>query len=119
MPLLQVTLLHSKNRIDLDCLVDSGAGDCIFSKDIAEIRGIDIGKGEPRDYEGIGGAGMTGYLHQVKLRPKGFSKWITVEAGFIDHDDIPLLGQSGFFDSYEVTFRAYKNQFEIKSKGKG
>lgn len=117
MPLLQVTLKHGKNQIDLDCLVDSGAGDCLFGSDIAKILGIDLSDVDSREYEGIGNISIQGYVHPVMLKVKGFNEWIKVEAGFIDGNEMPLLGQSGFFDNHEVIFRGYQNRFEIKKKG--
>lgn len=116
MPLLQVQLKRGKKTIDLDCLVDSGAGDCLFNSDIAEVLGIDLTKAQPRKYEGIGGIVIPGHICSVMLKVKGFAEWTTIEAGFIAENEMPLLGQSGFFENYEVTFRSYRNQFEVKKK---
>lgn len=117
MPLLQVQLKRGKKSIDLDCLVDSGAGDCLFNSDIASVLGIDLTKAETREYEGIGDIVILGHVCTVMLRVKGFSEWIKIEAGFIAGNEMPLLGQSGFFENYEVIFRSYRNQFEVKKKG--
>jgi hypothetical protein len=116
LPLLQVRLAHGHNHIDLDCLVDSGAADCIFGTEVAEVLGIDLDRAAETQYVGIAGEGLTGRVHPVKLRVQGFSGWIEVEAGFIEVDQIPILGQSGFFDNYEVRFEGYKKRFEVKSR---
>lgn len=113
-PLLQVTLKHGRKQVRLDCLVDSGAADSLFSRDIADALGIDLGNAKPQDYYGIGDIAFRGYISPVQMQVQGFSEWLTVEAGFIDENEIPLLGQSGFFESFEVTFRAYQNRFELK-----
>lgn len=114
MPLLQVRLKHGQKYIDLDCLVDSGAGDCLFSTDIADVLGIDLKAAETREYYGIGEIAVTGFVYPVLLNIKGFDEWITIDAGFINENEMPLLGQSGFFENYEIIFRSYQNRFEIK-----
>lgn len=114
-PLLQATLKHGNQTITLDCLVDSGASSCLFSTDIASLLGIDLTTATPEEYCGIGDVVISGYTFPIKLKIKGFDKWIDVDAGFIDENEMPLLGHSGFFEQYEITFRAYQNRFEIKS----
>lgn len=79
--------------------------------------GIDLSKAETGLYEGLGNVRVRGYIHSVMLRVKGFSEWIAIEVGFVDENEMPLLGQAGFFENYEVIFRGYQNRFEIKKKG--
>lgn len=116
-PLLQVTLKNGRESLSLDCLVDSGAGNCLFSTDIAQILGVDLSSAAKQEYYGIGNIAVTGYKSDIQLKVSGFEKWITIEAGFVDQNEMPLLGHSGFFENYEVIFRAYHNRFEIKSSG--
>lgn len=118
LPLLEVRLEYAGNHIDLDCLLDSGAGDSLFSQDIADVLGIDLSQAHTRQYYGIGDTSVKGYLHSVRLRIKGFTEWITIEAGFIENDQMPLLGQSGVFENYDITFRGYKGRFEINPKSR-
>ena len=113
-PLLHVRLKHGRQTIDLECLVDSGATDSLFSDDIAEALGIDLRRAEKRIYYGLGDRVVEGRLHTIKLNVAGFAQWDTFKAGFIPKNEMPLLGQSGFFDLYEITFRKFQNRFEIK-----
>lgn len=115
-PVLEVRLAHGSNYIDLDCLVDSGAGDCLFSTDIADELEIDLTQADRKTYFGIAAQSVEGRIYPVRMRLKGFSEWVEVEAGFIPVDQIPLLGQDGLFDNYEVTFKGYRGRFEVKSR---
>ena len=78
--------------------------------------GIDLTKAKTREYEGIGDTKITGHICKVMLKVNKFNEWITVEAGFISNNEMLLLGQSGFFERYEITFRSFQNQFEINKK---
>lgn len=114
-PLANVTLKHGRKTLNLDCLVDSGASESLFSFDIAKLLNIDPGKSDPQEYVGIGDIGVTGYRTGIQLRLSGFHQWINLEAGFIGQNDVPLLGHSGFFENFEITFRAARGLFEIKN----
>lgn len=117
MPLLHVRLKSGKNIIDLDCLVDSGAGACVFNREIADALGIDLSKAPTTEYEAVGGATLKARVHAVQLQVVGFDdEWLKLDVGFIPEDEIPLLGQIGFFDKFEITFRTYRNQFCIERK---
>lgn len=118
MPLLQVQLAFGRKRINLDCLVDSGAGESLFSTDIADVLEIDLSNAPIQTYEGIGGKNIQGRKKNIRLHINGFSdsEWIKIPAGFIDYDEMPLIGQRGFFDSYEVIFRRFKRKFEINKR---
>jgi hypothetical protein len=105
-PIVNVTLTHGRKRINIDCLVDSGASESLFSFDIAALLGIDLNEATPQEYVGIGNVVLQGYKSGVQLKLTGFDKWITFEAGFIKQNEMPLLGHSGFFENFEITFRA-------------
>lgn len=106
----------NKREIPIFCLVDSGASDVIIATEIALALGIEIEKGEPRIYGGIGG-NVKGYMHHVVIRVMNDTREFSIACGVLP---IPafdgLLGQNGFFDHYKVTFEKYKNTFEIIAK---
>jgi len=115
-PLLEVRLANGSKAVDIRCLIDSGAGDCLFHRSIGELLGLEIQTGNPKIYYGIAGQSVTGYIHEIGLRVQGFSEWVTIEAGFIEPNLVPLLGQSGFFENYQITFERYRGRFELKSR---
>jgi predicted aspartyl protease len=118
LPLLKVRLGSGENRPDVVGLVDTGATDCLFDRDVADDLGIELADSDvKREYFGVGGQALVGHIHTIRFQIHGFSEWIEIEAAFIN-TRLPyqLLGQSGFFDNYEINFKRYRGRFEIKSR---
>ena len=118
LPLLKVRLGFGANRTDVVGLVDTGATDCLFDQDVADDLGIKLADSDvKREYFGVGGQSVIGHIQPIRLQIQGFSEWIEIEAGFINAKlPYQLLGQSGFFDNYEINFKRYRGRFEIKSR---
>lgn len=115
-PLLQVCLRYGTKRRVLHALVDSGAVECVFPEAIGKLLAIDVPSGVPKTYFGIAEQGVPGFVHTIELQVTGLNQWITIEAGFVRADFIPLLGQAGFFEKYQVIFERSRHQFEINSR---
>jgi hypothetical protein len=118
LPLLQVRLASGANHTDVVGLVDSGATDCLFDRDVADDLGIKLVNSDvKREYFGVGGQSVIGHIHPLRFQIQGFSEWIVIDVGFIEAKlPFQLLGQSGFFDNYEISFKRYRGRFEIKSR---
>ena len=118
LPLLKVRLGFGANHSDVVGLVDTGATDCLFDRDVADDLGITLADSDvKREYFGVGGQSVVGHIHLIQFQIQGFSEWIEIEAGFIDAKlPYQLLGQAGFFDNYEINFKRYRGRFEIKSR---
>jgi len=116
--MLQVRLASGANHIDVVGLVDTGATDCLFDRDVADGLGIMLADSDlTREYFGVAGQSVIGHIHTIRFQIQGFSEWIEIEVGFIDAKlPYPLLGQAGFFDNYEISFQRYRGRFEIKSR---
>ena len=117
-PYIQVSLRYKNTALNLRALIDSGAADCIFHKSVGTALGINIESGEAKNYTGIASQSVVGYLHPVSLQVQGMAEWVAIEAGFIDADLVPLLGQSGFFDNYQIVFERYRGRFEVNSRAR-
>jgi predicted aspartyl protease len=117
-PFVRVHLAYGDKQTSVAALIDTGAADCLFDSDVANDLGLDIKDTDTeRDYFGIGGQSVVGYIHKIELRIEGYNEWIEMEAGFFDHKmPYPLLGETGFFDNYEVRFMRYHGRFEVKSR---
>lgn len=116
-PLVQICLRHDNKGRTMHALLDSGAIDCIFPASIGELLGIDVPSGRPKIYFGLAQQATTGFQHTVRLQVTGFDHWITLDAGFIESENVtPLLGQSGFFSHYSITFERFRYQVEIKTR---
>ena len=118
LPLLQVRLGSGANHVDVVGLVDTGATDCLFDRDVADDLGITLVDSDvTREYFGVGGQSVIGHIHPIRFQIQGFSEWIEIEVGFIDAKlPYQILGQTGFFDNYEINFKRYRGRFEIKSR---
>lgn len=118
LPLLQVRLASRRTQSSVVGLVDTGATDCLFDRDVAEDLGIILSDSDlQREYFGVGGHPLVGHVHRLQLQIQGFSEWTEIEAAFIDAPlPFQILGQSGFFDNYEISFQRYRGRFEIKSR---
>jgi len=85
-----------------ESIIDSGATRCLFHSDIGRHIGIDIPSGTREITNGIGGPEEV-WLHDVNLYiPGGI---VRIKAGF--KDNLPLgglLGTSGFFEHFRITF---------------
>lgn len=115
-PFLQICLRYGTRGRVLNALVDSGAVDCIFPESVGRLIGIDVRSGKPKTYFGIAKQAAPGFVHTVNLQVTGLSQWLTFEAGFVCADIDPLLGQTGFFETYQVIFERFRHQFEINNR---
>ena len=115
-PLLQVFIRHGINMRPVLALVDSGSSDCVFSASFGEVLGIDVPSGKPHRFHSFDLQETQGFVHRVHLQIQGFSDWIDIDAVFIESEVLPILGQQGFFERYQVVFERFKRQFEINSK---
>ncbi|MEK6279715.1 MAG: hypothetical protein AABN95_05110 [Acidobacteriota bacterium] len=115
-PLLRIFVRYGVNMRPVLTLVDSGAADCVFSASFGEVLGIDVTSGEPHNFHGFDLRETPGFLHNVHLQVMGFPHWIEVRAAFVESEVMPVLGQSGFFENYQVVFERFKRQFEVNTK---
>jgi len=75
--------------------------------------GIDLHGREQRDYCAVDGNVMRGWVVPLQLEINGIAHPVHIEVAFVEENEIPLLGQTGFFDSFEVRFRGFHGLFEI------
>jgi hypothetical protein len=113
-PRIRVRLLHKNRFIDLLALVDSGADDCIFPIEVATELGLPLKKENTNHYAGIGSGHISAAFTHVQFAVPGEPPF-TLYAGFSDAPSVvPILGQAGFFDRVDVTFRKQKGLIELK-----
>ena len=85
----------------------------MFHTDFADELGIDLTNCAQHDYYAVDGNIMHGWVVPVQLEINGIAHSIQIDVAFVEENEIPLLGQSGFFDSFEVRFRGFNGVFEI------
>ena len=115
-PLLQVFIRHDVTIRKMLALVDSGSVDCVFPASVGELLHIDIRSGQPYEFHGFDLRLVRGFIHKVQLQVTGFAHWVPIDAVFLESSGIAILGQSGFFESYQVVFERWTRRFEITAK---
>jgi hypothetical protein len=96
-----------------EATIDSGAGRCIFHSDIGKAIGLDVEKGQPQETVGVTGKPSRLYVHDVSLYIPGGV--IAIQAGFTDSLPIAgLLGMTGFFDHFRVSFNPTAAHCELE-----
>jgi len=116
-PLLNVALRYGDlNICSTTALVDSGSVDSIFPASLGDVLGIDISSGQPHEFGNFNLQPTKGFVHKVSLQVTNFTHWIEIDVAFIQSEVIPILGQAGFFDNYQIVFERWRRSFEINTK---
>src|ERR1700694_2925179 len=99
------SVFFNKNRfIDLLALVDSGADDCLFPLEVATELNLPLKPKNVNLYGGIGAGHISAVFTHVSFGVAG-EVIFPLYAGFSDAPSVvPILGQAGFFDRFEVKF---------------
>ena len=117
-PKVQTRVFNGTAHEDLICLVDSGADDCMFHSSIADLLGIDLKSGRPKQFGGIA-AGVTvdAYMHPIELQIYGLER-IPVLAAFSEQfsQKSGILGQSDVFDVFKIEFERYRGKLSISPR---
>jgi hypothetical protein len=117
-PKIQIDVRNGDKHVQLICLVDSGADDCMFHSSIGEILGLDLKSGKHKPFGGIAkGVVIDSYLHEVEIQVQGFQERVWVLAAFCESSAVDgILGQSGFFENYKVEFEGYRGKLDISPR---
>jgi hypothetical protein len=96
--------MHGDRFVKLLALVDSGADDCLFPLEVAQFLRLPLKRDAVHRYGGIGTGSITATFGRVALEVGKWTLW-DFYAGFSDSPSVvPILGQSGFFTKFEITF---------------
>lgn len=99
-------------------LVDSGADNCVFDRDIADFMGINLKDGDLVETGGLGGSSKVYYFDNIYINVGGYE--IKTRAGFIAGNLLEgrlagVLGRQGFFDYFKVCIDQKSKEIELKS----
>lgn len=116
-PYVELRVGTLSKMMPITALVDSGSGHNLFSIEVAKRCGVNLkiaGKAKLGGYkpEDKIQQGIVAEMNYELLGHKWTAETIFVETG----KEYGLLGQLGFFDQFDVTFRLRKNYFEIERK---
>jgi hypothetical protein len=91
-----------------EAIIDSGATRCLFHAQIARNLGIDVSAGIREIANGIGGPDEV-WMHDLTLFLPGGP--VKIKAGFKEGLPVSgLLGISGFFEHFRITFEGDTKQ---------
>ena len=101
------------------CLVcpDTGADYCVFPASFAALLGLDILRMPKNLTSGVGSTANVTYYDSLDIdlgRGIQFHSYVGFTAGMEVHG-IGLLGQTGFFDYYNVSFFRSQHRFTIET----
>jgi len=109
---LAVNYKRGEPRV-IKALVDSGADFNLFPGYVGDLLKINVKKGSKRNAVGIGGMQIESFFHEgVGIFIEGHK--IETNAYFSYQQQIPILGQNGFFDKCNtVTFNRKEEEIII------
>ena len=116
-PVVPIDIIHKGQSVGYEVLIDSGADECIFDAQIADILRIPYTKGTKRSVSGITGVAKPYYVYPVTVSVGGWR--YTIQAGFLSgmaRLGYGVVGQRGFFDIFIVKFDLVKGHIELTQR---
>ncbi len=116
-PRIELRLFHEDRFVKLLALVDSGADDCLFPLEVAHFLKLPLKRDAVHHYGGIGSGTISAAFATVGVE---VGKWsIPLYAGFSDSPSVvPILGQDGFFNAFEINFNRVAETLTLKEFNK-
>jgi len=115
-PMIPV-VIRARYITKLYALVDSGATVSLFHISVADDAGIDLKDAEKEYLAGVGGYIPAYIKKEVKLEIEGLGK-LEVPVAFTEYisSDLAILGRQGFFDHFEIVFREWRRELELRPR---
>lgn len=95
-------------------LIDSGADYCIFSLEIAKELGLKFSKKDKTNFIGAGEEEIEGFWGEIDIKINQNTYTTRVIFARISDFGHGILGQSGFFDHFDVKLSYFKQTIEIE-----
>jgi hypothetical protein len=114
-PVLSTRIIHGKKAISCLAIVDSGADNCAFPRSFMDALSLEASIAPREGTIGVADARVETYFCSVTL-DFGVIQ-IPVFAGFtsgLEQSGVGLLGQAGFFDTFNITFRKSIGVFQLE-----
>lgn len=114
LPLLNVRLMNNSHSSTAFTLLDSGSDFNVFSSEIMNDLGLKRKK--EITFAAFGSENIPGWMAQVDYRLEfgnDFVSWIAETIFSEAATKRNVLGQTGFFDHFDVIFRREKFEFEL------
>lgn len=106
-PILKLTLVNGARKFTCYAIIDSGADHCVFPRAFMQPLGLDPLATPIEMSSGIGTMAVPTHFANLILNVQGlfqFSAYVGFTTG-LDALGVGLLGQTGFFDRFNIAFR--------------
>lgn len=115
-PILALTLINGIHKLSCYAIVDSGADHCAFPLSFIRPLRLDPLRAGLDATSGLGSYNVPTYFWNITIDLHGKAQF-GVYAGFtegLNQWGVRLLGQSGFFDRFNVAFNHRNGIFELE-----
>ncbi len=109
-----VELRSGNSAINVEAKIDTGAENCIFSRDCAERLGLDIETGEQQRFSTVTG-GFLAYAHRLTLVTSGYELDSPIFFAADDSFDRNVLGRFGWLDRIIIGINDYDGELYLKN----
>ena len=113
-PIIPITIKSDTRFILYHGLIDSGADHCIFSLEIAKELGIKFSKENKLTFIGAGKEEIEGFWGEIDIRIDRITYTARIIFAEISDFGHGILGQSGFFDHFDVKLSYQEQIIEIE-----
>lgn len=109
--------LQAGNSTRLFAHVDTGAANCLFQSDYAELLGLTLADGIPKNFSPAGGGTITAYGHQVTI--KVLDHAVESIVYFTDHPQFKrnVLGRKGWLHHFKLGLIEYESKLYLGYQG--
>lgn len=116
-PLIPVTIIGKKEKINLLMLLDSGADISLIPYSVGEFLGLPLNMTNRSEVQGIGEGAVPYILNSVKLKIGDFE--FDARIGWTLIEEIPfILGRLDVFQQFSIEFREFENEIILKHSQK-
>jgi hypothetical protein len=105
--------LQAVKSVRLFAYIDTGAANCLFQGDYAELLGLTLTDGFPKNFYSAGGGVITAFGHHVTI--KVFDYTVDSMVFFTDQPDFKrnVLGRQGWLHHFRVGLIHYESKLYL------
>lgn len=110
--IVPVALVHGSRRVEIDAKLDTGASDCLFDSQFAELLELDWQNGFERNYRTLTGS-IRAFGHEVAISTFGLEWEAIVYFYESDSRANAFLGRRGWLDRVRLGLVHYEQNIYL------